>query len=185
MQQFVKLVGLAFGYVLVLATIGQAAVWQDTVIDTSVAGGISATRFDGSKIATAYARPASNQVIVALMTPGSPITRTILGSAVKAQNVELCAASPDDTDLFCVWDDGAGNLFWARKNDGWTVRPVEQEQNVSNSFALQLHKTRRRQGKQSATGNGRCIHQAVLLNDRRSSGGPRNRCPANRAAANG
>ena len=140
MQQCVKLVGLALGYALTLTTVVQAAVWQDTVIDTSVAGGISATRFDGSKIAAAYARPASNQVIVALMTPGSPITRTILGSAVKAQNVELCAASPDDSDLFCVWDDGAGNLFWARKNDGWTVRPVEQEQNVSNSFALQLHK---------------------------------------------
>ena len=116
-----------------------AAVWRDSVLDTSAAGGISATRFDGDKLAVAYARPLLNQIRVAIIAGGGTTYQT-LGSAVAAQNVELCAASPDDSDLFCVWDDRAGNMFWARKNDSWTVRAVEQEQNVSNSFALQLHK---------------------------------------------
>gem|GEM_PF-1379250 len=140
MKQFGTSLCLALGGALVLATVVRAAGWQERVLDTSVAGGISATRFAGSMLAVGYARPASNQVIVATITPAGAVTRTTLASAVAAQSVRLCAAAPDDPDLFCVWDDRAGNLLWARKGDGWTVRPVEQEQNVSNSFALQLHR---------------------------------------------
>lgn len=125
---------------MVLAVPCVAAVWEDRILETQVAGGISAARFGGGQIAVAYARPASNQVIVGVMQTNGALVRTVLGSAVAARNVELCAVSASDTDLYAAWDDGAGNLFWARKNDGWTVRAVQQEQGVSNTFALQLYR---------------------------------------------
>jgi len=103
------------------------------------AGGISATRFDYDKIAVAYARPVANQIVVATITDYTNVSKQVIASGVSALNVELCAPNIDDDDLFAVWDDGAGNLKWANKTDGWTARDVGHAQNISNSFSLQLH----------------------------------------------
>ncbi len=118
----------------------RAATWQTVLIDSDVAGGISATRFSDDKIAVAYARPGSSEIKLATVTAHTNITHQTLSSTIRAQHVELSAVSSDDDDLYVMCDDGSGQLKWARKNEAWTWRDVEDEAGVSNSFALQLYK---------------------------------------------